>query len=241
MPSELASLAPARGRVAEPELSERSRNHWGRFAATLGIGWLVVFGVSVATGLLITGPLAASALLRWDRRVPVTLEGARTATGEAWSHYGSMIGDTLTVSAVAMVVGIGLLIAKRWVSIVLLATAMLTEVSVFVATTLVVPRDRPGVEQLDASPPTSSFPSGHTAAATSLLLSLALIVQWSVRSRAIRAAFWAVAIIGGPVVALSRVYRGMHHPLDVTVGIALGVACVAVALLAVRAFVGERS
>jgi undecaprenyl-diphosphatase len=198
-----------------------------------------MLGVCVGLGLLFTGPLADTGLLSWDRQYPAEVEAARTAAGETWSHYGDLMGDTLTVVAIAFAVGIGLLIAKRWASVLLLATALLSEVTVFMATTIVVPRDRPDVEKLDVSPPTSSFPSGHTAAATALVLSLAVIVGWSVRSTALRVSAWLIAIVAGPIVGISRIYRGMHHPLDVVVGLGLGVACVGVAYLAVRAFVGE--
>jgi len=36
------------------------------------------------------------------------------------------------------------------------------------------------------------------------------------------------------VVALSRIYRGMHHPTDAIAGFLMGAGCVVVALLAVR-------
>jgi undecaprenyl-diphosphatase len=198
-----------------------------------------MLGVCVGLGALITGPLLDSGLVRWDRQYPIDLEAARTAAGRDWTHYGSLVGDTLTVIAIAVLVGIALLIARRWASAMLLATALLAEVSVFVATTVLIPRDRPNVEQLDVSPPTSSYPSGHTAASTALWMSLAVIVGWNFRSTAARVAVWIVAFAVGPIVGFSRIYRGMHHPLDVAVGFGLGTACVAVAFLAVRAWVGR--
>jgi undecaprenyl-diphosphatase len=151
------------------------------------------------------------------------------------------MGETLTVIGVAVAVGVVLLLLKRWASVMLLATALLAEVSIFVTTTLAVPRDRPNVEQLDASPPTSSFPSGHTAASTALAFSLAIIIGWHVRSTLVRVGVWLVAVLVGPVVGFSRIYRGMHHPLDVAVGFALGAACVLVAFSAVRAWSGQAS
>ena len=36
------------------------------------------------------------------------------------------------------------------------------------------------------------------------------------------------------VVALSRMYRGMHHPIDALGGLLLGLGCLAVALIAPR-------
>ncbi|MCZ3386052.1 MAG: phosphatase PAP2 family protein [Actinomycetia bacterium] len=222
----------------EPQRSQEAERRWGPFALKVLVGWLLLLGGVTALGALVTGPMADSGFIQWDQQYPVDLENARTAAGESWSHVGSVMGDTLTVVGVAVVVGIMLLIARRWASVLLLATALLVEVSVFVASTLIVPRDRPDVQQLDVSPPTSSFPSGHTAAATALVLSLALLVSWNIRSAPLRWLAWALAVFVGPIVAFARVYRGMHHPTDVVVGLALGIGCVVVAALAVRSWVG---
>jgi undecaprenyl-diphosphatase len=219
--------------------SRTSERRWWPFSRAVLVGWTSLLALTVVVGALITGPLHTTELLRWDREVPVELAPQRTGTVNSWSHWGSLAGDTPTVVTLAVLVGLVLLLLRGWTSVLLLATALVIEVSVFVATTIVVPRDRPRVEQLDVSPPTSSFPSGHTAAATALALCVALIVTWHLRSAAARGAVWLMAVLVGPVVACSRVYRGMHHPLDVLVGLLLGVACVVVAFVAVRAWVGS--
>jgi undecaprenyl-diphosphatase len=73
------------------------------------------------------------------------------------------------------------------------------------------------------------------------MISLAIIVGWHVRSAIVRVLVWVVAVLVGPIVGMSRLYRGMHHPLDVIVGLGVGACCVFVAYLAVRAWVGEGS
>jgi undecaprenyl-diphosphatase len=223
----------------EPELSQHADRRWGPYATTVVSGWLLLLAVTAGLGALLTGPMADTDLMRWDSSYPVDLEQARTSAGETWSRIGSGMGDTLVVVGVALAIGIALLVARRWASVVLLATGMLTEVTVFMATTLLVPRDRPDVEQLDVSPPTSSFPSGHTAAATALALSIAVLVGWNTRSTTLRWLAWTVAVFIGPIVAFSRIYRGMHHPTDVVVGLLLGIGCVALAFVAVRTWVGS--
>lgn len=70
------------------------------------------------------------------------------------------------------------------------------------------------VAHLDAIlPPTSSFPSGHTAAAVCLFGGIAVIVCRAT------AAWWrylvvALAVVLVLAVATSRLYRGAHYPTD---------------------------
>ena len=105
----------------------------------------------------------------------------------------------------------------------------------FLSVTFVVARPRPDVHRLNSTPATSSFPSGHTAAATVLFVGIALIVACCTRNTLARAASAFVAAALVVAVGFSRVYRGLHHPTDVIVGILFGLACLACAALAVRA------
>ncbi|MEX2133504.1 MAG: phosphatase PAP2 family protein, partial [Acidimicrobiia bacterium] len=91
---------------------------------------------------------------------------------------------------------------------------------------LTVDRDRPPVEQMDVSPPTASFPSGHTGAAFTLYGILALIVFWNTRRTLPRILAVAGAVIIPVSVAVARLYRGMHYLSDVVVGAGLGIVCI---------------
>jgi undecaprenyl-diphosphatase len=79
------------------------------------------------------------------------------------------------------------------------------------------------VTQLDSAPPTSSFPSGHVFATLVLWGSIAIVAYRSQWRSWIRSTFTVLAFILPVIVALSRVYRGMHHLTDVIASIALGV------------------
>lgn len=59
-----------------------------------------------------------------------------------------------------------------------------------------------------------SFPSGHTAAAFSLAVTSALVTSGHVAS--------SIYVILALIVALSRVYLGVHYLSDVTVGALIG-------------------
>jgi undecaprenyl-diphosphatase len=104
----------------------------------------------------------------------------------------------------------------------LVAVAVTGEVAIFLVVTLLVDRPRPPVGQLDEAPPTSSFPSGHTAAAIVLYGALAVLAHQQARSALVRRLSLFLAVALPALVAVSRVYRGMHFPSDVLGGILLG-------------------
>jgi undecaprenyl-diphosphatase len=68
-----------------------------------------------------------------------------------------------------------------------------------------------------------------------LYVALALIVSALSSNAFLRAIVWILAIALPIVVALSRLYRGMHHLSDVCAGALVGIGALLVALLAARA------
>lgn len=94
-----------------------------------------------------------------------------------------------------------------------------------------VDRIRAEAAQAAVELPTSpSFPSGHASGAFASAVVIALLVP---RLR-------APALILATLVALSRVYLGVHFPLDVTVGALLGAAVAALTVLIVKRAGGVR-
>jgi len=89
---------------------------------------------------------------------------------------------------------------------------------------LIVGRDRPDVDRLEEAPPTSSFPSGHTGASTAFYLSLLFLAQ-RIRTTWLRVLVTVVCAVVPLLVAVARLYLGMHHVSDVAVGALNGGAC----------------
>jgi undecaprenyl-diphosphatase len=63
--------------------------------------------------------------------------------------------------------------------------------------------------------PDYSFPSGHTTASFSLATTLALNMP----------KILVIVLILAAIIAVSRVYLGVHYPTDVAAGIIIGVGC----------------
>jgi undecaprenyl-diphosphatase len=80
------------------------------------------------------------------------------------------------------------------------------------------------VRVIDERPKTFSFPSGHAASAFAGAMALGRV--WP----SARAWLWTIAAL----IALSRVYVGVHYPLDVIAGVLLGLGAAYVAIGGVR-------
>jgi undecaprenyl-diphosphatase len=98
---------------------------------------------------------------------------------------------------------------------------MAGELGIFLVAAYVVMRPRPHVSHLDGhAPPTSAYPSGHTAATTCLYVAIAILVIGLARGWW-RWLFLIPAIALPILVATSRLYRGEHHPTDVLASLLL--------------------
>ncbi|MEU3409060.1 diacylglycerol kinase family protein [Streptomyces sp. NPDC006670] len=193
--------------------------------------WLlpVQAALMVGVGLLVTGPLADQWPLAAEDAVDRGLAAHRGGPALPLSQWLSLLAGTpsiiaLTVLAVAALLALS---RGRWLREALfLAGAVAAQSAVFLLVTLLVERPRPHVAQLDAAPPTSSFPSGHVGAAVALFGGLAVLAVLRHRPGRpwLRHALAAVLLVIPVLVACSRLYRGMHHPSDVVGGLLNG-AC----------------
>lgn len=197
-------------------------------------GAAVLLLTMVALGLLDVHLLAHSRFGRADGSVDSTLAHHRDHVLNALTLGVTDAASTMPVIAAAAIVMITAgLVFRRWREPLFVVTAIVGEVAIFVITTLAVHRPRPNVVRLDHAPPTSSFPSGHTAAAVALCGSIAaLVVFYGARTVWRRIAI-AVAILFPIAVAASRLYRGMHYPTDVLGGALLGATWLRVSMAAV--------
>jgi len=179
-------------------------------AALVGVGWVLSKVHDDGIGR------ADAGLSRWlVRERSPDLNDVTAVTSE--------VGGTLTITILAVLaVAVAAFVWRRWREPMLVAVAVAGEVGIFLLVTMLVDRQRPPVSHLDEAPPTSSFPSGHTAATIALWGALAVLASERARSALVRGLFLTLAFVLPLLVASSRMYRGMHYLTDVLGGFLLG-------------------
>jgi undecaprenyl-diphosphatase len=209
-PEARADLKPAQ---PEPGADRRSGGHYGRIAAAVLVAWVLILGVIVGIGELITKDGHGNLL--GDRTIPHWFAAHRTAGLTHWSLIFSTLGATqaILIAGLATCV-VFLAVTRHWRPVIFVATVMFGELAAFLAAAAVVKRPRPDVTQLDRHLPTSAYPSGHEAATCCLYVAIAILVIGHARGWW-RWLFLIPAIAMPVLVALSRMYRGEHHPTDI--------------------------
>lgn len=202
-----------------PTLGQAWHDLWRRVLVP-GVG---LFALVVGLGLMIAGPLgdlpSETAVNEWFVRQRTPL--LTTLTG-AWSTLGT---TSVIIAGCLVVVAFTWWRTRQWWFAVVPGIAVAVQAAVFMGSGLIVGRDRPDVDRLQDAPPTSSFPSGHTGASTAYYLSLVLLAQ-RISTTWLRVLLTVLCTAVPLLVAVARLYMGMHHLSDVVVGALNGAVCV---------------
>jgi undecaprenyl-diphosphatase len=199
-------------------------------------GLVVIAGLSILLGFLVTHVvLHIDGVGATDERVNEWLAGHRTASRTHLSLIASIMSGGVVLPVVVGVTALGCALLRKWRIAAFVVFVLGVESASYRITTLVIHRHRPTVPRLEDLAVNASYPSGHTAAAIAVYCGLALLLASTIRNRTFGVAIWSIAVGIAVLEAASRMYRGMHHPLDVAGGVVVGVASICALVLAARA------
>jgi len=206
-PEARADLVPAR-----PERAAAT-GHRGRAAAGVVISWVLILGIVIGFGELVVRFGNGNVL--GDTTIPRWFAAHRTPGLTRWSEVFTTLGATEAILIVSIATCVVFLaITRHWRPVIFIAVLMFGELGAFLTAAAVVKRPRPGVTHLDQHLPTSAYPSGHEAATACLYIAIAILVIGHARGWW-RWLFLIPAVAMPVLVALSRMYRGEHHPTDI--------------------------
>jgi undecaprenyl-diphosphatase len=206
-PEARADLVPARPEPAS------GRRHRGRIAAGVVIAWVLILGIVTGFGELVVRYGHGNML--GDRTIPHWLAAHRTPGLTLWSEVFTTLGATEAILLLSIATCVVFLaVTRHWRPVIFIAVLMSGELAAFLIAEAVVKRPRPSVTHLDHGLPTSAYPSGHEAATACLYIAIAILVIGHARGWW-RWLFLIPAVAMPVLVALSRMYRGEHHPTDI--------------------------
>lgn len=208
------------------------------FILALVAGFVVLAVLSILLALLVVHvlvPAGGLGLEGADESVNDTLAQHRTGTLTTLAEIGTEVGGAPVLPIIAALVAIVCAFRRRWLIAAFAVFVLAVESATYRVTSLAVPRDRPSVHRLEGLEFDASYPSGHTAASIAVYSGLVLLLTSRLTSSLKKALAWTAAILLTTFVALSRLYEGMHHPLDVAGGVLVGIGAILVLLFACRA------
>jgi membrane-associated phospholipid phosphatase len=235
-------LSPFPVLEARPARPAARLGRWlaGHHPVTVYLGMLIACYLVLVPLMSLLGLTLLHVLLPWqglghdDEHVNVWLAAHRSGFDNTGSEVVSGIADIYAIPAVVALTTIAAAITRNWRVAGFILAAIALESGSYRLTSMLIERHRPEVHRLDVLPVMASYPSGHVAASVAVFGGLALLITSRWRNRWLVALCWTFAIALPPLVALARMYRGMHHPSDTIAGLVLGLSALVAALLVVR-------
>ena len=200
-------------------------------------GLVVIAAALDRAGLLVTRVIEhAWGIGAADERVNVWLAAHRTPGRTHASLIGSIVAGGVVLPILVGVIGLASARScgnggSRLSS----SSRSASKSATYRLTTLVIHSHRPRVVRLEQPAGQCQLPvRPHRRVGRGLRRARAP-AHIQVQERVVRVLVWTLAVAMVAFVAMSRMYRGMHHPLDVGGGLLVGIAALAVARLRVPA------
>lgn len=193
----------------------------------LVVAGVLGFGAALAAGLvfgLVLADLDRETLTRLDRPALEWIVDLRSAALNDIARVVTTLASSWVVTPVVVCVSFALLYRRR---VALAAFVVAATAGTSILTSLAksfAGRDRPPPVTRLVHASGAAFPSGHSSQALAVAVSLAVVVCCIRRSRRMALLAFAAAALFAFAVGATRVYLGVHWPIDVVGGWLLATA-----------------
>jgi len=186
--------------------------------------WLGTAALAFALFIKITSELLEHEVSSVDRTILIGIAKVRTPWLTVIAVDLTALGSVTLVVLISTVALCVLLLLKDRMGALQVVAA---SVGAGILTTTIkdhIDRARPEVVTQLVAVSGLSYPSGHSVAATSLYLTVAVVVSRHLQRTGHQIAILAITVGIVLVVGMTRIYLGVHYPSDVVSGISLGAA-----------------
>jgi undecaprenyl-diphosphatase len=147
----------------------------------------------------------------------------------------TFLGTGLVVMMIVAVSGMFLWLTKHKHSALLLMVATAGGILLNGLLKASFDRPRPQVFEWGQHTVSSSFPSGHAMSAATVYMTVAYLAARLQRRHISRVSTMIAAVIVVVLIAISRLYLGVHYPTDVAAGVIIGIAWAALCMAMLEA------
>jgi undecaprenyl-diphosphatase len=204
------------------------------------VGIFIVFGTAVALAatwifVRIAGEVREGETQAFDVAVLRFMEGHQRPFLDNAAIEITFLGTGIIVMMIVAVSGMFLWLTKHKHSALLLMVA--TAGGILLNTLLKAGFDRPRPQVFEWGQHTvsSSFPSGHAMSAATVYMTVAYLAARLQRRHISRVLTLIAATIVVVLIAVSRLYLGVHYPTDVAAGVIIGIAWAALCMAMLEA------
>lgn len=186
---------------------------------------LLLFGLFIKLSFNLFYDAADARVLQiWDDRILAWIERHRAPALTRAAVDLTSLGSSTVVSLLVAVFILVFAMLADWFAVVHLVASSAGAALCVLAFKGWLERPRPPEAARLVEATGFSFPSGHALLATALYLTFAILSARHVRTLRQRVVIFSLAALVSFLIALTRVYLGVHYATDVTSGMLLGAA-----------------